>query len=129
MILMILSVWVSSRISKIIFTAVFLVIAIIMAITSDRENVVGNILILGIALMVSWLRINKSVTDYAGARTFLLDRLNQKQYTTCKICGSQLSYHRKPKNLSQLMTGGLTCQNCGAKKTSPLMYIFLDEAG
>lgn len=122
--LMILSIWVSSRISKIIFTAVFLVIAVIMAITSDRENVVGIILILGIALMVSWLRINKSVTDYAGARTFLLDRLNQKQYTTCKICGSHLSYHRKPKNLSQLMTGGLTCQSCGAEKNIPFDVYF-----
>ncbi len=124
LLLMFLSVLVSKRFSAIVFSVVFLGGAAFITTTSDRENLLANILIMGFVLTIVWLRINKSFTDYSRAREQLLNRLNNKRYTICKVCGSQLLYHRKPKNVSQLMLGGLTCQNCGAESNIPLDVFF-----
>ncbi len=121
---MFLSVLVSKRFSVIVFSVVFLGGAAFIVTTSDRENLVVNILIWGLVLTIGWLRINKSFTDTSRAREQLLNRLNNKSYTICKVCGSQLLYHQKPKKVSQLMLGGLTCQNCGAESNIPLDVFF-----
>jgi hypothetical protein len=122
--LMFLSFWISKQFSAALFIIAFLGGAVYIAFTSRRDDLVVNILIWGLVFVVVWLRLNKASADTARARTQLLDRLNQKNFTVCASCGSQLSYHRKPKNLGQLMLGGLTCLTCGAEKNIPLDALF-----
>jgi hypothetical protein len=80
--------------------------------------------ILALALFITWARFSKSIADTTRARNFLENNLSRKNYDTCKICGKKLSFHRKPKNLSQLLSGGLTCENCGAEFNVPFDAFF-----
>jgi len=102
--------------TAIILIAIFIGISIIFIIDEDlTQTSIDNIIILGVVLLAIWLRFNKTIADTARSRAWLLENLDQKNKATCAICGNKLSYHRKPKNINQLLWGGLTCQNCGAE--------------
>jgi hypothetical protein len=122
MALMFYTVKVSKRWSVVFFIVVYIVAnALIINMWGITEHTGENILFTGFAFLVIWLRINKSFADTASAREQLKDRLSQGKYSTFEVCGSKkITYHRTPKNIGQLLLGGLTCENCGAEIDVPL---------
>ena len=120
------SVSVSKQLSIVVFSVIFLVIAVAMvAWQGFTQQAFENIGFIALALFVMWLRFSKSIADTARARGQLKDRLSQGKYSTCEVCGSKkLTYHRKPKNASQLLLGGLTCDNCGTEINVPFDIFF-----
>ncbi len=113
---------VSKRLSVIVFVVIFFGVAIAIILWQGftqqaMENTGGAAFI----LFIMWIRFSKSTADTARAREQLKDKLSQGKYSTCKVCGSKkLTYHRTPKNVSQFLLGGLTCENCGAELDVPL---------
>jgi hypothetical protein len=120
-IVMFWSISVSKQLSIVVFSVIFFGIAIAMVVKHFTQQAFANIGVIAFVLFVIWLRFSKSIGDTARARGQLKDRLSQGKYSTCGICGSKnLTYHRTPKNVSQLLLGGLTCENCGAEINVPL---------
>jgi hypothetical protein len=112
---------VSKQLSAVVFSTIFFVIAVVMIVWQGfTQQVFRDIGFIALALFVIWLRFSKSIADTARARGQLKDRLSQGKYATCEVCGSKnLTYHRVPKNASQLLLGGLTCNNCGTEINVP----------
>ena len=121
MVAMFWSVNVSKRLSVVVFSVIFFGIAITTIIVQGfTELAFKNIGFFAVALFVGWVRLSKSTADTARAREQLKDRLSQGKYSSCKVCGSKkLTYHRTPKSVSQLLLGGLTCDNCGVEINVP----------
>jgi hypothetical protein len=114
------SIKVSKRFSVTLFGTIFLGIAVaIISWQGFTQQAFENIGFIAIGFLVMWLRLSKSIADTARARNWLEDRLRQSKYSNCEVCGKKLSYHRTPKNASQLLLGGLTCENCGAEFDVP----------
>jgi hypothetical protein len=85
-----------------------IMVAMIFYANGFSEKSFNDIAISAFASFVIWARFTKSMAHTERARAWLF--VNSS--TTCKICGSQLSYHRMPKNFNQLLLGGWTCPNC-----------------
>ena len=121
------SITVSKQLSVVVFGVIFFGIAIAIVIwqgfTQQAFEFVG---ILALALFITWARFSKSIADTTRARSFLEKNLSRKNYDTCKICGKKLPFHRKPKNLSQLLSGGLTGENYGAEFNIPFDAFFFN---
>jgi hypothetical protein len=115
------SIKVSKRLSMVVFSVIFFGIAVAMVVWQGfTQQTFENIGVIAVVLFVMWLRFSKSIAETAIARGQLKDRLSQGKYSTCGVCGSKkLTYHRTPKNASQLLLGGLTCENCGAEINVP----------
>jgi hypothetical protein len=114
------SVKVSKRLSVMIFSLTFLGIAVTMIVWQGfTQQALENIGFIALGLLAIWLRFSKNMADAARARSWLEDKLSQSKYSTCEVCGKKMSYHRTPKNPSQLLFGGLTCENCGAEFDVP----------
>lgn len=111
------SVKVSKRSSVTRFSIIFLgLAAAFIGWQGFTQQAFENIANLAFIFFVMWFRFSKSIADTARARDQLKNKLSQEKYSTCKVCSSKkLTYHRKPKNVSQLFLGGLTCENCGAE--------------
>ena len=121
------SVKVSKRLSVTLFSLIFLGIAVAMISWQGlTQETFKNIAVIGFVLLVMWLRLAKSIADTARARGQVETRLVQSKYSTCEVCGKKLSYHRAPKNLSQILFGGLSCENCGAEYAVPF-DVFLSK--
>jgi hypothetical protein len=120
-IVMFWSIKVSKRLSIVVFSVIFFGIAIAMVVWQGfTQQTFENIGVIAVVLFVMWLRFSKSIAETAIARGQLKDRLSQGKYSTCGVCGSKkLTYHRIPKNASQLLLGGLTCENCGVEINVP----------
>jgi len=78
-----------------------------------------NIGMIGFILLIGWLRFTDSFVVRTQSPTWLDTKLSQEKYSTCKVCGNELSYHSAPKNLRQLLLGGLTCEKCGEEFDIP----------
>ena len=117
---------VSRRLSIMVFSFIFVCIAVAeISWQGFTQQAVDSIVAAAFILTIGWLRISKSVADTAWARGQLKDRLSRGKYAACSKCGSQkLTYHRMPKNVRQLILGGLTCENCGAEVNIPLDIVF-----
>ena len=127
MVVMFWSVKVSKRLSVTLFSLIFLGLAVAMISWQGlTQETFKNIGVIGFVLLVMWLRVAKSIADTARARGQLEGRLAQSKYSTCEVCGKKLSYHRVPKNLSQVLFGGLSCENCGAEYAVPF-EVFLPK--
>ena len=113
---------VSKRLSITVFSVIFLGVAIAMILWQGfTRQTIENIGGAAFILFIMWLRFSKSTADTARASEQLKDKLSQGRYSTCNVCGSKkLTYHRAPKNIGQLLLGGLTCENCGAEIDVPL---------
>ena len=120
-IVMFWSVSVSKQLSVRVFSAIFVIATIAMLIWQGFSlQAFQGIGLVAFMLFLMWFRFSKSIADTARARGQLKSRLSQGKHSTCSICGSKkLTYHRMPKNVSQLLLGGLTCENCGAEINVP----------
>jgi hypothetical protein len=108
-----------------IFSIIFLGVA--SAIITDQgftQQAFGNIAIIAFVFFSMWLSFSKRIADTVRAQHQLEDRLSQSVHSKCKVCGKKLSYHRRPKKASQLLLGGLTCENCGAEFDVPFAAFF-----
>jgi hypothetical protein len=113
---MIFSFSISKAFSKAVFIFVFSGVAIAVTIFEGfNENWLNTILITGCILYVVWLRLSNSFADTAKAVAWSAEKFNQEKYSTCRICGKKMTYHRMPRNFNQLLFGGLSCENCGAE--------------
>ena len=84
------------------------------------EGLIGGAAIGGLFSFISWLRFRKSSIETTRAREQLKGKLSKGKCSACEVCGSKkLTYHRTPKNIGQLLLGGLTCENCGAEISVP----------
>ena len=114
------SIKVSTRLSVTLFSLIFLGLAVTMIGWQGlTQETLKNIGVMGLILLVMWLRFAKSIADTARARGQLEGRLARSEYSICEVCGKKLSYHRTPKKLSQILFGGLSCENCGAEYAVP----------
>ena len=114
------SVKVSKRLSIVVFSVIFFGIAVAIIIWQGfTQQAFENIGVVALILFIGWVRFSKSIAETARVRGEFVDRLSQKKRHKCKVCGQKLSYHRVPKKLSQLLLGGLTCENCGAEYNVP----------
>jgi hypothetical protein len=115
------SVSVSRQLSIVAFSVIFSGVAIVMIIWQGfTQQAFENIGFVALGLFVMWLRFSKNIADTARARGQVQDGISQGKYSTCDVCGSKkLTYHRMPKNVSQLLLGGLTCENCGTEINVP----------
>jgi len=125
MMVMFWSASVSKRLSIVVFSVIFLGIATAMIIWQGfTQQAFENIGVVAFVLFIVWARFSKSIADTARARGQLKDRLSEGKYLTCGVCGSKkFTYHRMPKNVSQLLLGGLTCDNCGAEINVPISLL------
>jgi hypothetical protein len=104
------SVTVSRHFSIMVFTVIFIGVAIAMILWQGfTQQAFENLGVLAFIFLIGWLRFSKSIAETSAARSGL------EENSTCEICGQKLSYHRMPKNVGQLLLGGLTCKNCGAE--------------
>ena len=119
--IMFLSIKAAKQLSRIVFIIVFLgVSAALIIMDGFTQQSFENIAGIGFILLIIWLRLTDSFVVRAQSPTWLENKLSkQEEYSTCKICGKELSYHSKPKNLRQLLLGGLTCENCGEEIDIP----------
>jgi hypothetical protein len=108
---------VSRQLSIAVFSVIFLGIAIAMlAWQGFTQEAFGNIGLSALVLFLVWLRFSKSIADTARAREQLKVNLSRGRHSACEVCGiKKLTYHRKPKNMSQLLIGGFTCEKCGTE--------------
>jgi ABC-type multidrug transport system fused ATPase/permease subunit len=118
--IMIVSIKVAKQFSKLVFIVIFLgVSATLIILQGLTQQSLENIAGIGFGLLIGWLRLNDSFNIRSQSPTWLESKLSQGKYSKCEICGKELSYHSRPKNLRQILFGGLTCENCGEEYDIP----------
>ena len=109
------SIKVSKRLSVVVFSAIFLGIAVaIVTWQGFTQHALENIGFIALALFVMWLRFSKSVADTARGRAWLA-WMESESSAVCEMCGTKLSYQQVPKDLRFLILRRFTCPNCGAE--------------
>jgi transcription elongation factor Elf1 len=109
------SIKVSRSLSIVVFSVIFLGIAVAMiAWQGFTQQAFENLGFVALAIFIMWLRLSKSVADTARARAWLA-WMDSESTAVCEMCGTRLSYQQVPKNLSFLIWRRFTCPNCGAE--------------
>jgi hypothetical protein len=120
------SVRVSKRLSVLVFSVIFLGIAVAIIIWQGfTQQAFENTGFIALVLFVMWLRFSKNVADTARARAWL-DWMDSNSSAVCEMCGAKLSYQEVPKNLGFLILRRFTCPNCGTE--SKVVFDTPDEA-
>jgi predicted membrane channel-forming protein YqfA (hemolysin III family) len=91
-----------------------LIVGVVIYVKGFPKGLVEGIAYGGFFSLLFWSGMEKKFADTARARAWL----TANSPATCTSCGTKLSYHRVPKNLSQLLLGGWTCPNCGAESAA-----------
>lgn len=121
MLIMIASIIVSKQLSIMVFSIIF--VGIVIAIINTQgftQQSFGDIGGIGFIMPIVWVGLSKSILMTTGGHDLLEDRLSFEENSTCEACGKKLSYHKAPKNVKQILLGGLTCENCGAEFNIPV---------
>ena len=123
------SIRVSKRLSVLVFSVIFLGVAVAIVIWQGfTQQAFENIGFIALALFVMWLRLSKSVADTARARAWL-NWMDSESSAVCEMCGTKLSYQQIPKDISFVIWRRYTCPNCGAESKVIFDTATEDNAG
>jgi hypothetical protein len=109
------SVTVSRRFSIMVFTIIFIGVAIAIIIWQGfTQRAFENLGVIAFVFLIGWLRFSKSIAETRRARAWW-GWMNSNSLAVCEICGTKLSYQQIPKDLSFVIWRRYTCPNCGAE--------------
>jgi|GEM_PF-5953009 len=120
-VIMLFSIMISRQLSIIVLSVILIGLSIIMvSIQGFTQKSLQDIGIFSFLIIIGWHGLSFVTLNTTEGRDWLEDKMNQKEHSTCKVCGKKMSYHKIPRNMSQILLGGLTCNNCGNESNIPL---------